>query len=379
MGDVTPAGVIAESDTHTGWIQARGFDLALFTLSPLSGVLVVLAALHGPWGHVVAPSAVYFVAIPHYLSTFTFYMDDENLAYYKTRWLAFFAGPAICAAVVLAAVLSQRAALFQTVQFTWNIYHVALQSAGILGIYRWLNGGPASERSTATWAIVSTSAAMAFFHLERFGPMYGTLAGVHPMLPQLVFLVALTVAVPSVLIVATRLLRRPERTSLPELAFLATSLLLFHPYLWVDDSELATLGMLMGHFVQYLAIVWLLNRRKHAVPTGSTRQRALSAVSGHTSTLLATLVVTGTLFFFFDRVSRLAGVPWAYQIAWNIIVIMHFYLDGLLWAFKRRFVRESIGQYLILPDHRIQNVLASSAASGHLGPPPGGHHRHNPN
>ena len=62
-------------------IQSPRFDLSLFTLSPLAGLLVVLPALASPKGIYVWIAATYLVAIPHYVSSFSFYMGDENLAY----------------------------------------------------------------------------------------------------------------------------------------------------------------------------------------------------------------------------------------------------------------------------------------------------------
>jgi hypothetical protein len=110
----------------------------------------------------------------------------------------------------------------------------------------------------------------------------------------------------------------------------------------------------MGHFVQYLAIVWLLHRRKYGAQsgTGSLAQQMLEFVSGRTPVLVGTLVGAGVLLFIADRASRTLGIPWVYQVSWNVLVIMHFYLDGLIWAFRRPFVRESIGRYLILDDRR---------------------------
>jgi hypothetical protein len=342
------------SGAQKGWIESPWFDLSLFTLSPLSGIVVVLAAMYAPWGPYIGPAAVYLVAIPHYLSTFTFYFGDDQREYYKTRWIAFYVGPLICIAVVCAAILSDRAALYQSGTFTWNVYHVALQSAGILGLYRWLNGGPATERRVTMVAIVATSASMAFYRLERYPPLHDTLTSVHPALPGLVWTAALVVAVCSLATLGYRIVRRRQRMALPEGAFLATSLLLFHPYLWVDDSELATLGMLMGHFVQYLAIVWLLHRRKYgaASRSGSLAQQLLGYVSGRTAVLLGTLAGAGILLFIADLGSRALGIPWVYQVSWNVLVIMHFYLDGLIWTFRRPFVRASIGKYLILDDRR---------------------------
>jgi hypothetical protein len=342
------------SSTRRGWIQGPLFDLALFTLSPLSGILVVLTAMYMPFGQYIGPAVVYLVAIPHYLSTFTFYFVDDQVAYHRTRWVAFFVGPLICIAVVVAALVWRQAALFQSGVFIWNVYHVALQSAGILSLYRWLNGGAATERRVSVLAILAVNASMAFFRLERYPPLHGTLSSVHPLLPELLWAASVVVAVLSLVAFGYRLMRRSRPIALPEGAFLATSLLLFHPYLWVDDSELATIGMLTGHFVQYLTIVWLLHRRKcRELPSGSLGHRFLGYISGRTPVLVGTLVSTGLLLFIVDRVTTALGSHWVYQVSWNVLVIMHFYLDGLIWTFRRPFVRASIGKYLIREDHRV--------------------------
>jgi hypothetical protein len=122
-----------------------------------------------------------------------------------------------------------------------------------------------------------------------------------------------------------------------ELAFLATSLLLFHPYLWVRDINLATLGMLLGHFIQYLGIVWLLNSRKLADGTGSLAQRALSRLWRDPWVLAPALVATGALFMVLQI--KLMAVTIA-------LVLLHFYLDGLFWAFKQPEVRRAMVPYL---------------------------------
>jgi hypothetical protein len=35
------------------------------------------------------------------------------------------------------------------------------------------------------------------------------------------------------------------------------------------------------------------------------------------------------------------------------VVLLHFYLDGVFWAFRKPYVRESLGPYLVLPDRRL--------------------------
>jgi uncharacterized Tic20 family protein len=104
--------------------------------------------------------------------------------------------------------------------------------------------------------------------------------------------------------------------------------------------------MLMGHFLQYLGIVWLLNRRKYPALEGSGRQRLLSSISTNTPLLLLTLVSVGSLFFVVELGTRWLGIPVSYIILWNSLALIHFYVDGLIWAFKDPFVRNSLGPYL---------------------------------
>jgi len=132
--------------------------------------------------------------------------------------------------------------------------------------------------------------------------------------------------------------RQGPAFSVAELAFLATSLLLFHPYLWVRDADLATLGMLMGHFIQYLGIVWLLNVRKLADGTGSLGQRAVSRLWRDPWVLIPALITGGALFMVLQV--NLMAVTIA-------LVLLHFYLDSLFWAFKQPEVRRAMAPYLI--------------------------------
>jgi hypothetical protein len=192
---------------------------------------------------------------------------------------------------------------------------------------------------------------MAFWHIERYIPLYEALALIHPTVPHVLPLVTLAIAGLSITVLAVHIARRPRPPAIPELAFLLTSLLLFHPYLWVREPNLATLSMLMGHFVQYLAIVWLLNARKYGQSTGSGHERLLGRVSAKPALVILLVVGSGAAVFLVDQASRVLGVPGAYAIAWNALVLVHFYLDGLMWAFKKPFVRQSIGPYLTPASH----------------------------
>lgn len=347
---VAAAAVRRES---SGWIHSPAFDLGLFVLSPISGLLVILASQHLTHGRYVMAAAVYLVAIPHYLSTFTFYMGDDTRAHYLSRQAAFVLGPVVILGAVLSLRLSGWYAPVLCAMFLWNIYHVALQSAGILSLYRRLNDGPETEKVPAHLAILSVNAAMAFSHIDRFPPLFQALQGLGPAVPEMVSRASLILAVGSLARLAFVLARRRRPLAVPEAVFLATSLLLFHPYLWVQDSNLATFGMLMGHFVQYLAIVWLLHRRKYDGRSGSPAQRVLGRLGQSLPLLLGALAASGTLIYVLEKTARGAGAPEAYLIFWNALTLVHFYLDGLIWAFRNPFVRASIGAYLTPSPRRM--------------------------
>jgi hypothetical protein len=337
-----------------GWIESPVYDAVLFAFSPLIGLLIILVDHFSKWGHAAGVLAVYFVGIPHYLSTFTFYLGDQNREYYRLRWAAFFLGPLLIFAFVFGMRMLAVEGVVQSVIFTWNIYHVSLQSAGVLSLYRRLNCGEQKEKRWAHLTILAVNASMAFWYLKNFPPLYGLLLRVNPWTPMVLRYVCLGTVLVAGSGYLLRLTRRPRPVAVPERVFLISSLLLFHPYLWVKDYALATIAVLMGHFIQYLAIIWLLNRRKYGQQTsGSAAQRWLIRLSSRPRLLLMNLLLLGAFFLFIDRGSQILGVYLSYIIVWNSLVLIHFYVDGLVWAFKDSFVRKTVGPYLVLGSHQV--------------------------
>ncbi len=327
------------------WIESPALDLSLLTLSPLIGLAAVATQL--ATGTIWAAVAVaYLVGFPHYLSTLTFYMGDENREAYKKRWLAYFVGPLFILGGVLGLRLAGLEGPVLATIFVWNIYHVALQSSGILNIYRRLNGGPDSERRVAKGAILATNSAMAFWNIEAFPPLADPISAAAPFLFGLLPALSAAAAIFFLARLALALARRAATLSLPEASFLITSLLLFHPFLWVEDLELATLAMLAGHFFQYVALVWLLHRRKYGAAAGTAAQRILGYLGSRPALLVATLLAAGLGVYAFTRVSTWLGMDTARRVIFNALVLNHFYLDGLFWAFRDPHVRRSLGPYL---------------------------------
>jgi hypothetical protein len=330
----------ARATGSDGWIQSQGFDLVFFILSPLAGLAVIFAAPTSV-GPILALAAATLIGGPHYIATYTFYFFDDTAAYQKQRWMAYFLVPVLIVFAVGIVALFEIPAIIAVVVFMWNTFHVARQSCGILSIYRRRAGyGDQRHRAITNLAILSTGFAMALAHIDWYPALNNTLLKISPYLPVLLSRLTLAVAVVSLAALGVSIMRRlrsGSRYTVAEAGFLTTSLLLFHPYLWVAESNLATLGMLLGHFIQYLGIVWLLTSRKLADRGGSRGQRWMSRIWLDPWILLPSALLIGGLFMVL-QINFMA-----LTIA---LVLLHFYLDGLFWAFSRPVIRSAITPYL---------------------------------
>lgn len=343
----------AAETTHAGWIESPKYDLWLLALPPLLGIAICSFA----WAFdaaIISGASLFLLGMPHYLSTYSYYFDDRNAEYARKRAFAFYAGPVILVLALTGAIFFKFYMLVAVVVDVWNVFHVSRQSSGILSVYRHLNAGDnRSEKVPANLALV----------LIGFG-LYSITIGEQPdimyYLRRLPFDV--TPYLGGVLLGAgliglgTLVLRMRRRNSsflTPETLFLGTSVLLFLPFVLVKDRHNATSAMLAGHYVQYLGLLWLLNYRKYAHVAGSMKQRMLASVSRSVPRVLILLLSIVALTGLVDRGIHHFNAMGLHNWLLNLVVLMHFYLDGLVWAFKHPHTRATIGPYLLLPDHRV--------------------------
>ena len=341
------------SDEPTGgtraWIQSPAYDLTFFLLAPLAGMAYLGAVAAG--ASTVALVGATLIGIPHYLSTFTFYFWEENRARHRARWIAFYAGPAILAVVYFAAVEAGAYLTIQLVTYFWNAFHVSRQSCGFVSIYRHRAGvsEPVHKRR-ANLAILATNASFVFYGLEFHAPVRGLFESVHPEAPRLLFYGATALAAFALVRLAVTFVRRRragDGPRGPELGALATALLLFHPYLWFADSERATLALLLGHFLQYLGIVWLVHRRRFGASADSGGSPSwLRRLSASVPLLVVVCGLSGVLFLSARLVSRHLEVEGSFNVLFILLTYTHFYLDGLFWSFRDPHVRRTLGPVL---------------------------------
>lgn len=341
----------AKGQHISGWIESARYDLAFFILSPLLGLGMLIMAPTLPSLFTLVYGTL--IGIPHYFSTFTFYGWEENRSYYLQRWVAFFVGPLLLTLTVALVVTFHVPRVLQVLLFCWNTFHVSRQSCGLLSIYRHRAGVSQPRVKTLTNAAIITSNGMlAFWDTTGHAALHAFLMDISPTLPWMIWLTLSLAAAWTLLRLAWMLWQRwqtADAPRLPELCCLGTSLLLFHPYLWIHDSAQATLGMLIGHFVQYLGLVWLLQRRKSVASQGAALSPWLVRLSTHTPRLLLTALATGVGFLLLQWLARhTAFTHNVFQILALSLTFLHFYLDSLFWAFKEPAIRRAIAPYLMV-------------------------------
>jgi hypothetical protein len=329
------------------WVKSPAFDLLLLMFAPLLTLPIMIGVyLRIP---LLAIGGGLTLAFAHYASSATFYLWEENRAYHRGRWLAFFGGPALIAVTYLALLGLRVPYVIQFVLFFWNTFHVARQNCGLLSVYRHRAGetDPAAK-VPANRAILWASMSLALWNIETHPEVAGLFALVAPGTATVVKAVVGIGALVSLVLLGRSLAGRISAghpPSLPELLFLATSVGFFYPYLFIKTSELATFAMLLPHYVQYMGLVWLLHRRKFG--QGAGVPRLLGLMSTRLRYLLPVLVLVGGAFYVMHVAALRAGQYYYFESLYLLVALEHFYVDGLTWSFRQPHVRRTIAPHLL--------------------------------
>ena len=330
------------------WIESPLFDLTFFVLGPVLTLLIV-------WGSLLnmrfAAYLGFLLAFSHYLSTLSFFAWDENRPRHRARWLAFYGGPFFITAAFCLLLVYRVPIVIQFVLFFWNVFHVSRQSCGLASLYRHRNGVTAAgQRSATNAALLAMNFWFCLWNIESHPEVIPVFAFIGPDFARRLWIAAGVLA----LAMLARLLwtlaaraRAGQPPSGPELLILTTGIALFHPFLWLADSGGATFSMLLPHYVQYLGIVWLLHRRKFAEGSeGSPPQRVLQRLSTSTPLWISTLLSAALGLLVLKVTAHRVGHAAAFESFYLLVAMVHFYLDGLFWAFSDPHVRRTMAPYL---------------------------------
>jgi len=326
------------------WIASPSFDLVFFILAPLVTAPVVAGVRYSiPMLAVIG----IVLAVPHYFSTGSFLFWEENAQYQRSH-LMIFAGVPLLIAFGFALVVGLHVPLIiQLVLFVWTVYHVARQNCGILGIYRHLSGvTDANQKAIANFAIVSVSCWFSLWFIDTHEDLRPLFRRTGLPIARWIWIAAGVVALFGVLRLIPALMRRLQQgpsMTFAEAAFLTMSLTMFAPYALIHDVNVGTYVMLLPHYVQYLGIVWLMNRRR---ADASARRDTLRILSRSPLALTVLLAGIGTAVAVLFMYLRRGGDLTLYSSLFNLVVLEHYYYDGVLWAFRNPHVRETMGPWL---------------------------------
>jgi hypothetical protein len=337
-------GVRARID-NAAWIHSPGFDFLLLIAAPL----VTIPIFAGIYFRIpfLAIGCAFALAFSHYMSTMAFFFWKENREYHRSRWLAFFAGPLILAVIYGLVIGFEVPYIVQVVLLAWNTWHCSRQNCGILSIYRSRAGvSNLEQKNAANNAILSVSCFLATWNIESHHEVMGFFGWFSTELSWIIKIVFGTIALFYVVRLIIALVRRKEPLGLAEGLFLMAGLGFFYPYLFIKSSEIATLAMLLPHYVQYLALVWLLHRRKFGNANDGAPV-ALRLISSKLIVLIPVLMAVGFPVYWIWDYMVSAGQQWWFGAVYILIAFEHYYLDGLIWSFRRKHVRETMLPFLL--------------------------------
>jgi hypothetical protein len=323
------------------WLHSPGVDLSVLVMVTLTSLVpwALVTWAGWSWLGVILLAGVFNGA--HQISTWTrvYFRSDE-----RTRRPFHYLGvPAMLIAFVVACYTLDKlwgAIVLRTVLFYWASWHFVSQSWGILRLYQRKHG----DDSRLEKALIYLPAL--FFVLRRLHTGPWTLFGSwiwHPHTPAYVVngVGALTAALAVIYLI--RILRRPVPMQWIRPLFIACSALgFFVPYMLMKDGSAAFAAAALWHAIQYIGIVWMSNR-KHFAGTHARRDwldRALSWLCqpGRTIPYFASMIVPGTLAYILVKVIiPLAhlSIEDAVSIVWSGGTLAHYWLDGVIWKFKR--------------------------------------------
>ena len=333
------------------WLFGMPTDLLLVLGLPLL-VLPVVAISDAAWSRDqiwlgVAAAA----ALGHHLpGLMRAYGDRDLYARFRTRFIV--APLVIGAAAVVSVVWDLAGVVF--VFSLWGIWHFAMQTHGFARIY----DGRVGQHSRGTalldrllclgWfgAVALSSDSMLVHHFQLWHRGGGGAVSFETVdLVRRVWLGG-TVVVTAVFganFVRSRFGETPQ--SPVKLVLLATSLG-FYGYIQVSVPDLLVGFALyeIFHDAQYLAIVWLFNRRRveQGASAGAATRRIFQPGVAHVVVYVGLVMAYGVI-----SVVQRSLAPGAVEQALKAFVIasslLHYYYDGFIWKVREASVRAPLG------------------------------------
>lgn len=333
------------------WIQGPWLDLVLFIGVPLLLVPLILLRPGRPDVQQLILYLGAFGALGHHLpGMLRAYGDRDLLRRFRTRLIL---APIFLTTVCVGFAVNGLTGTL-LIAFAWTTWHTLMQIFGFARIY------DAKVGSHARWTVrldhalclawigapLAASDSRMGYILELFyksgGPL---LAGDIVGIARQAWLVGTAVVTLAYALHLVRAWTQGTRPNAVKLLFFAVSFSFWWFCMAAVDHLIVGVALFdIFHDVQYLALVWLVQRgrvEKSEAATGFTR--FLFRRSGGLIGLYVGLVIAyGSMGFFTEKLAD-EGTRNVLLGVLTASALFHFYLDGFIWKVRERDTRESLG------------------------------------
>jgi hypothetical protein len=324
---------------ENGWIVSPAVDLLLFvgvTLTTL-GPWIASDWFHVPGWYVLIGVALFNGG--HLISTWTrvYLPRSERFRRPIHYWLI----PGLLASFAIAsnAIQALGPAVVRTVIFYWASWHFVAQSWGIHKIYQRKHGAVGTTAATLEKVLIFLPALWCVMHRLYTGPweLFGSYI-FHPTLRAWMVNGVGALTVGFAVVYLARSARQPVPLIRPlYLGFNALGFVM--PYLVIKDGTSAFAAAALWHAIQYVAIVWLYNRRRWADGIDAdARLISWASQPGHELAYLGVLALcaAGVYFsaFLVAHFSKTNFQLFAMTL-WTALTLGHYWVDGVIWKFKK--------------------------------------------
>lgn len=343
--------MLTNTKVPTGWfVNARIDTLTVLVVGPLISILLILALIQGPAFLIGALLFALFLDLPHVLHTHVRLL--ANPTDFKRNRVHFWGSLIVISVVCIGLAVAQQFAWLVAIWVYWQPYHVCKQHYGVSTLYARKSGYQAGTDHVLYLMLAGFAAPLLyrmanggfnFGHYELFGNRLPFANMAIPTLPMPAWMSAAAYVLFG-LAIAHFIWRewRGAATGARQLprfvwVMLAVSLALYNAaYLFVSDLYALILIGTSIHAIQYhlVCVSTVKAVIPHAqIPAGSspvlTGLHALVVGFSATTKLWLTLIGVSLVILALE-IPTLGILP-------LIIVLHHFYLDGVIW--KRKAVK----------------------------------------
>ena len=335
------------------WVLSPVRDLLLFVGTPL--LILPLALLVLGLG-VASREIQYFVlafgAMGHNLPGMIRAYGDRAL-FRRFRW-RFILAPVIFFGLCLGFAMRGSQAIL-LVAFFWSVWHALMQVYGFMRIYDAKAG--AVDRKTAKLDLalcIAWFGSAALFSDTRLFYIQDMLAGfgVPPLAPAGLDVVRIVAVVGLAAITFAHLWHRMARgraghavNPVKDLLIVSTIGFWWGAHVLTDDVLLGLILFEVFHDVQYLAIVWIFNRRRVETDpgVGSFTRFVFRRSWGMMGIYIGLVLAYGGFVPLTQGLKAPQDTVMIFAVLIQTSALLHYYFDGFIWKVREESTRSALG------------------------------------